>query len=72
MFSNTVKESINNQVDIDGDVFEEMLTYIYYGEVNNFDYLADELVIAADKYRIEDLKIICKQKLVALISEENA
>ena len=30
------------------------------------------LVIAADKYRIEDLKIICKQKLVALISEENA
>ena len=57
--------------DINGDVFEEMLTYIYYGEVNNFDYLADELVIAADKYRIEDLKMICEQKLISQISADN-
>jgi len=48
-----------------------MLTYIYYGEVNNFDYLADELVIAADKYRIEDLKMICEQKLISQISADN-
>lgn len=40
-----------------------MLTYIYYGGVNNFDYLAGELVIAADKYRIEDLKIANKSQL---------
>ena len=45
-----------------------MLANIYYGEMNNFDYLAGELVIAADRYRIENLKMICEQKLISLIS----
>lgn len=48
-----------------------MLANIYYGEMNNFDYLAGELVIAADRYRIENLKMICEQKLISLISADN-
>ena len=61
MFNNPMSE--NNKVDIvdvSGDVFEELLTYIYIGELNILDDLVGELVIAADKYRIEDLKIANK------------
>ena len=41
------------------------------GEVNKLNDLAEELMLAAEKYQIEDLKMICEQKLIIMISIEN-
>lgn len=48
-----------------------MLAYIYTEEVNNLYVLAVELAVAADKYQIEHLKLICEQKVLSVISVEN-
>lgn len=57
MFNNAMTERINNKVnisDINQDVFEEMLAYIYTGEVNNLYVLSAKLTVAADKYQISN------------------
>lgn len=71
IFSNT--EDINKVEinDIREDIFEQLLEYIYTGELKKFNDLPEELIIAADKYQIKDLKDICQQKLISLISFEN-
>lgn len=74
MFTSKMKENSKNIVDIEDiseDVFEELLSYIYTGEVNKLNHLAGELIFAADKYQIEDLKIICEHKLITMISIQN-
>ena len=48
-----------------------MLAYIYNGEVNNLYVLTVELAVAADKYQIEHLKLICEKKVLLVISAEN-
>ena len=48
-----------------------MLAYIYNGEVNKLNDLAAELVVAADKYDIDHLKLICEEKLLTQVSAEN-
>ena len=42
-----------------------MLAYIYNGEVNKLNDLA------ADKYHIDHLKLICEEKLLTQVSAEN-
>ena len=48
-----------------------MLVYIYNGEVNKLNDLAAELVVAADKYDIDHLELICEEKLLTHVSAEN-
>lgn len=52
MFSHEMEESRSNRVqidDIDADVLEEVLRFIYTGKAPNMDKMADELLAAADK-----------------------
>ncbi|XP_065205343.1 speckle-type POZ protein B-like [Planococcus citri] len=75
MFKHSTKENELNRVDIedvDEAVVEEMLIYIYTGKCEVPDALAEELFVAADKYDLGRLKIMCVQKLIEGLSVENA
>lgn len=52
-------------------MFEDLLYYIYTGQVKKLNYLAGELVYTADKYDLQDLNMICEQKLISMISVDN-
>ena len=64
MFKQEMTGNINNTIeinDIDHEVFEEVLRYIYTGETSTLtDEIAMKLLVAADKYKLNRLKIICK------------
>jgi len=51
--------------DIEEDVLEEMLRYIYSGKMNDklIDQLSDRLMKAAEEYDLQELKVMCSQHL---------
>ncbi|XP_073814372.1 speckle-type POZ protein-like [Musca autumnalis] len=66
MFRNDLEESKTNRIridDMDADVIEEMLKYIYTGG-NIPQKLAAELFMAANKYSLLDLQILCEEILI--------
>lgn len=73
MLKHNTKENELNRidiVDIDDQVFLEALRFIYTGKVQNLETMAFELLAVADKYDLENLKIICEQKLHEMLSVE--
>jgi len=64
MFESGMTESTDNVVKINDfgvDVFREMLTFLYTGQIN-MDFLSENLAVfvaLADKYDIGDLKTVC-------------
>ncbi|CAI2316814.1 unnamed protein product [Caenorhabditis sp. 36 PRJEB53466] len=59
--------------DMDYDVIYEMVFYIYCGRCQkDITDMATALLIAADKYRLEELKSHCEKYLVENINVENA
>ncbi|KAJ8670229.1 hypothetical protein QAD02_001488 [Eretmocerus hayati] len=74
MFEHDMKEKIEDTVtipDIDPAVMRELLRCIYSGRVESFDRV-DELLRAADKYQVDDLKRKCLEVLCDKITVENA
>ncbi|XP_044012401.1 speckle-type POZ protein-like [Aphidius gifuensis] len=68
------KENKKNEVvidDIDEDVFEEFLHYIYTDESPNVDKMTMELLAVADKYQVDSLKNICEGIICRKIDFEN-
>ena len=52
MFESQMQESIGNKVkieDVDAEVMNEILRFIYTGKSNSIDKMADLLLAAADK-----------------------
>ncbi|XP_038106420.1 speckle-type POZ protein-like B [Culex quinquefasciatus] len=75
MFEHSMKEKIKSVVtivDVEPDVFHELLRYIYTDKVQNLTTLAYQLFAAADKYDIGTLKTLCRMSILANISTENA
>ncbi|XP_001603518.1 speckle-type POZ protein B-like [Nasonia vitripennis] len=58
--------------DISCNVFIEMLRFVYTGRVNDMDRIVKNLLTAADKYAIEDLKAFCEKNLGDRITTDNA
>lgn len=58
--------------DIRPEVFHELILFIYTGKVNNLEEMAPELLVAADKYSFEDLKMLCEEFMCHHITEDNA
>lgn len=57
-------ESVSNVVnitDIEYNIMNELVRYIYTGESPNLQTMAVELLVAADKYSMMDLKVECEQ-----------
>ena len=76
MFDHPSKEKktrIVDVTDIEPDVFEELLHYIYTGKVpsKQMEEVAVELLAAADKYQLEKLKKACGNYLSYGMSPEN-
>ncbi|KAL6953832.1 hypothetical protein U1Q18_046962 [Sarracenia purpurea var. burkii] len=72
---NDMRENVRNCIvvtDIGENVIEEMLRYIYTGNVENLDDLADDLFQAADKYDLGELKAICENVLSSNLSDDSA
>lgn len=75
MFKHQMEESQRNRViitDVDYDILEKMLTYIYTGRLQNIKEIARELLVAADKYDVGDLKAKCEEVLCSTLTIENA
>ena len=75
MFKEGTKEHEDNYVnieDIDSDVFEVFLRYLYSGQAENLEEMVLELFAAADKYDVQPLREICIHHMVKNISVNNA
>ena len=66
------RERVVEIEEIEGDVFERLLRYIYTGETDFAIGNADKLLVAADMYAIDSLKEECASHLSQNISIENA
>ena len=71
MFEHPVKENMTGIVnisDIEVDVFQELLHYIYTGQVTSkrMDEVAAGLFAAADNYLLTNLKKTCGDHLIKL------
>ena len=76
MFYSMLEEAKRGYVEIedtDADTVEEMLGYMYAGRLPASGMKsAERLLIAADKYDLEELKEICENQLSIEITERNA
>jgi speckle-type POZ protein len=75
MFCNVgIDEKNDDKIDLQNieiEVFEEMLTFVYTGKAPKIEKYANELLIAEDFYDIKDLKTICGQILFKEITDKN-
>ncbi|GBM77495.1 Speckle-type POZ protein-like B [Araneus ventricosus] len=75
MFKNPMKETHENEVDItdiDASVLRAMITYIYTGKTSGLTVSsASDLLFAAEKYQLLDLKRVCCDFLKESISLQN-
>ncbi|EDV20616.1 uncharacterized protein TRIADDRAFT_50945 [Trichoplax adhaerens] len=76
MFKHCMEEQRQGTVDvsdIESDVFEEMIKFIYTGEEpERIDDLAAEILAAADKYDLQRLKSLCENSISNNLTVENA
>ncbi|XP_033217217.1 speckle-type POZ protein-like [Belonocnema kinseyi] len=75
MFTHEFSEQRNSKArisDIRPEVFKALLRYVYNAEIESMSEIAAELLIAADKYLLEDLKIKCERFLIAKSTKEKA
>jgi speckle-type POZ protein len=75
MFANDMIESHSNQYiidDIESDVFEELLTFIYTGNSPKTQTMVEKILAAAEKYEILEIKDFCANIIFKDIKNENA
>lgn len=75
MFEHDTIERTQNRVDIpdvDPDVFRDLLQFIYTGRAPNLDDMAADLLVAADKYALDQLKALCEECLCSKLTVETA
>jgi len=74
MFSHNMQESRNNEVvvkDVEPEVMEELLRYIYTNKVNGINAIAKALLAAADKYALDSLKTVCESALISELTVDD-
>lgn len=57
--------------DIKAEIFEEVLRYMYTGKVNNLQEYGIDILRAANQYKLEHLKNMCEEFLVAKLTHDN-
>lgn len=70
-----MKENDNNEVvidDIEPDVFEELMNFIYTNKTLRLTKMAQSLLAAAEKYQLDDLKRMCEKELIKHITDKDA
>ncbi|XP_057318380.1 speckle-type POZ protein B-like [Microplitis mediator] len=75
MFTHEMKEKRDNEVtipDIEPEIFNKLLEFIYTDDINNLDMDAASLLEAANKYQLLKLKSLCEESLFKSASINNA
>ena len=77
MFTHETQEKLLNRVDVVDilpEVFKEILRFVYTGKIEStlMKEFCIKLLIAADKYMLDDLKMLCLNYLHSSLSPENA
>lgn len=73
-FTHDMIEKKSNEVsitDIDPEIFEKVLRYIYTDQVSDLEVVAAKLLEAADKYQLLSLKKLCEEALMRSSNREN-
>lgn len=74
MFEHDMEEAKHNRVevkDVDSEVMDQMLRFIYTGKAPDLERMAAELLAAADKYALDRLKVMCEEALFNSLSVDN-
>ncbi|XP_035218094.1 speckle-type POZ protein B-like [Stegodyphus dumicola] len=75
-FARMFTESTENRIimsDVNQSVAEQLVLFIYTGQINELSYFtARDLYAAADKYAILELKAFCRQAIISLLSISTA
>ena len=74
MFSHDMEEQIRNRVeikDLDVNIVQGMIDYIYSGQVIELESKASGLITAAEKYDLQELKQMCVTSLCNGIRDDN-
>jgi len=74
MLESNMKEKMTGDIEIknmDHEVLEDLLKYIYSGVAPNIDSHSQELFAAADLYQLEKLKELCELKLCSRFDLSN-
>jgi speckle-type POZ protein len=65
------KKGFVDVLDFDSKTIREMLRFIYCGEVQNLDEIASDLIFAAEKYEVQQLKEVCIDVITSKLAEDN-
>lgn len=73
MLTTNMKETRDNVVMVPEDyiIMKEVLRFIYCNEVKSLNTIACELVFAAEKYQLDDLKALCIDSIMESLSIKN-
>lgn len=74
MFEHEMKEVTESKVeipDVEAEVMEELLGFLYTGKVPSMEVYAGELLAAADKYQVDALKSIAEEALCAKLAPDS-
>ncbi|XP_065207183.1 speckle-type POZ protein B-like isoform X2 [Planococcus citri] len=74
MFKHNMLENQLNEVkisDINPEVFEEFLRFLYSDKISDLR-MARDLLVAAEKYNVDSLKLLCEEIMVRDLSAKNA
>ncbi|KAJ8676301.1 hypothetical protein QAD02_012088 [Eretmocerus hayati] len=74
-FEHEMREKKDNVVEIDDiepGVFEELLRFMYTGRVRDLESMAEQLLVAADKYELDSLQDLCGNVMCKSLSVDNA
>ncbi|XP_001602264.2 speckle-type POZ protein-like isoform X1 [Nasonia vitripennis] len=74
MFEHDMKEKQQSEVrilDIEKEVLEELIRFLYTGRVKEIDTIAPGLLAAADKYALNDLKLMCERSIFSNLTVDN-
>jgi speckle-type POZ protein len=57
--------------DFDSKTMRELLRFMYCSEVENLDEMANDLIFAAEKYEVQQLKELCIDHIISKLTREN-
>lgn len=75
MFQHKMKENNQGRVEItdcEFEVFREVVGFIYTGRASELNKMAEQVLVAADKYDLSRLKAMCEDILCSKLSVETA
>lgn len=58
--------------EIGPDIVEEIVRYMYTGNIDDVEEIADRVIVAAHKFEFPDLKIVCQNALMFQLNTDNA